>query len=44
MLKHQQIPNPAAFCITSDFQFPVSETLLPLAKMSLSKQLSQLTN
>ena len=44
ILKHQQIPNPAAFCITSDFQFPVAETLLPLAKMSLSKQLSQLAN
>ena len=44
ILKQQQLPNPAAFCITSDFQFPLSETLLPLAKMSLSKHLSQQIN
>ncbi|MFM7016184.1 MAG: hypothetical protein ACKOX3_07650 [Bacteroidota bacterium] len=36
-----QYPNPATYCICSDFQFPLSETLLPLAKISLSKHLSQ---
>lgn len=44
ILKQQQFPNPAAFCITSDFQFPLMETLLPLAKISLSKHLSLNTN
>jgi hypothetical protein len=32
--QRKNLPNPATFVITSDFQFPLQETLLPIAKRS----------
>jgi hypothetical protein len=31
------LPNPAVYCIETELQFPVEETLLPIAKRSLVK-------
>ena len=31
------LPNPAVYCIESGLNFPVEETLLPIAKRSLVK-------
>jgi len=32
--QHKNLPNPATFVIMSAFQFPLNETLLPIAKRS----------
>ncbi|MGB1204328.1 MAG: hypothetical protein ACPG5B_01710 [Chitinophagales bacterium] len=34
MRQHKDLPNPATFVIMSAFQFPLQETLLPIAKRS----------
>ena len=41
LLKQKELPNPATYCIQSDYQFPMMETLLPLAKVSLARHISQ---
>jgi hypothetical protein len=35
-----ELPNPAVYCIETGLQFPIEETLLPIAKRSLVKFLS----
>jgi hypothetical protein len=35
------LPNPAVYSIETDLSFPVEETLLPVAKRSLVKFISQ---
>jgi hypothetical protein len=35
-----ELPNPAVYCIETELQFPIEETLLPIAKRSLVKFLS----
>jgi hypothetical protein len=35
------LPNPAVYSIETDLSFPVEETLLPIAKRSLVKFISQ---
>jgi hypothetical protein len=37
-----ELPNPAVYCIETAFDFPVDETLLPVAKRSLVKFISTL--
>ncbi len=37
----RELPNPAVYVIETDLQFPVHETLLPIAKRSLVRFLSQ---
>ena len=36
----RDLPNPAVYSIRTDFEFPVNETLLPVAKRSLVKYIS----
>jgi hypothetical protein len=36
----KELPNPAVYCIETELQFPIDETLLPIAKRSLVKFLS----
>jgi len=38
--KRTELPNPAVYCIETNLQFPMEETLLPIAKRSLVKYLS----
>lgn len=38
--QHKQLPNPAVYHIESDIQFPLEQTLLPLAKRKLIKLIS----
>lgn len=38
---HKTLPNPAVYSIEVDLTFPVDETLLPIAKRSLVKYISQ---
>ena len=38
--RKQDIPNPAVFSIETDLKFPVDETLLPVAKRSLVRYIS----
>jgi hypothetical protein len=38
--ERSELPNPAVYCIETDLQFPIEETLLPIAKRSLVKFLS----
>jgi hypothetical protein len=38
---HKHFPNPATFAIASDMRFPLSETLLPVAKRTLVRYLSK---
>jgi hypothetical protein len=35
-----ELPNPAVYCIETELSFPVEETLLPIAKRSLVKYIS----
>lgn len=37
----QDLPNPAVYCIETELKFPVDETLLPVAKRSLVKFISE---
>lgn len=39
---YDELPNPATYAIESDFEIPVQETLLPLAKRSLVKYVSNI--
>ena len=39
--QRSELPNPAVYSIETELQFPVEETLLPVAKRSLVKFLSQ---
>jgi hypothetical protein len=42
LIRHwKDLPNPAVYCIETDLKFPVDETLLPVAKRSLVKFISQ---
>lgn len=36
----KDIPNPAVYCIETGLNFPVDETLLPVAKRSLVRYIS----
>jgi hypothetical protein len=38
---HGQLPNPAVYSVEIDLNFPLNETLLPIAKRSLVKYISQ---
>jgi hypothetical protein len=40
LIKRTALPNPAVFSIETKLSFPVEETLLPIAKRSLVKYLS----
>ena len=41
LIRHRrELPNPAVYSIETDLQFPVDETLLPIAKRSLVKFIS----
>ncbi len=35
--QHQQLPNPAVYCVETKLVLPINETLLPVAKRSLVK-------
>ncbi len=37
----KDLPNPAVYCIESDYSFPLEETLLPVAKRSLVKYITE---
>lgn len=39
--KRSNLPNPAVYCIETGLSFPVEETLLPIAKRSLVKYISE---
>lgn len=39
--RYRQLPNPAVYRVETDLAFPVNETLLPVAKRTLVKYLSQ---
>lgn len=42
LIRHRkELPNPAVYSIETDLKFPVDETLLPIAKRSLVKFISQ---
>lgn len=42
LIRHRkELPNPAVYSIETDLKFPVNETLLPVAKRSLVKFISQ---
>jgi len=38
--KHKHLPNPALYYVTSDISFPLEQTLLPVAKRTLVKFIS----
>ncbi|RYE18748.1 MAG: hypothetical protein EOP51_21305 [Sphingobacteriales bacterium] len=38
--KHKHLPNPAVYYVQSDISFPLEQTLLPVAKRSLVKYIS----
>lgn len=38
--KHKHLPNPAVYYVVSDINFPLEQTLLPVAKRSLVKYIS----
>ena len=38
--KHKHLPNPAVYYVVSDITFPLEQTLLPVAKQSLVKYIS----
>lgn len=38
--RKKDFPNPAVYCIETDLSFPVNETLLPIAKRSLVRYIS----
>ncbi|RYG53781.1 MAG: hypothetical protein EOO01_03450, partial [Chitinophagaceae bacterium] len=41
LIRHrQELPNPAVYCIEAELNFPIDETLLPIAKRSLVKFLT----
>jgi hypothetical protein len=40
---HGQFANPATFAITSNMHFPMAETFLPVAKRTLVRYLSGLS-
>ncbi|HNQ12467.1 MAG TPA: hypothetical protein PKH65_06425 [Bacteroidia bacterium] len=40
LLYHKKLPNPAAYAIECEFQFPFDETLLPISKRMLIRYLS----
>jgi hypothetical protein len=35
-----ELPNPAVYCIETELKYPMSETLLPIAKRSLVRYIS----
>lgn len=39
--KHKHLPNPAVYYVHSDITFPLEQTLLPVAKRSLVKYISE---
>jgi hypothetical protein len=39
--KHRHLPNPAVYYVASDINFPLEQTLLPVAKRSLVKYISK---
>lgn len=42
LIRHwKDLPNPAVYCIETNLKFPVDETLLPVAKRSLVKFISE---
>ena len=42
LIRHRtDLPNPAVYAVEIDLGFPVDETLLPIAKRSLVKYISQ---
>ena len=42
LIRHRvELPNPAVYAVEIDLNFPVNETLLPIAKRSLVKYISQ---
>jgi hypothetical protein len=42
LIRHRkELPNPAVYSIETDLRFPVDETLLPIAKRSLVKFITQ---
>lgn len=43
LLYYKKLPNPAAYAIETDLQFPFDETLLPVSKRMLIRYLSQST-
>ncbi|RYY65210.1 MAG: hypothetical protein EOO12_07575 [Chitinophagaceae bacterium] len=38
--QRRDLPNPAVYCIETELQFPIEETVLPIAKRSLVKYIS----
>lgn len=38
--QRRDLPNPAVYCIETDLQYPIEETVLPIAKRSLVKYIS----
>jgi len=42
LIRHRnELPNPAVYAVEIDLTFPYNETLLPIAKRSLVKYISQ---
>jgi hypothetical protein len=42
LIRHRnELPNPAVYAVETDLTFPIDETLLPIAKRSLVKYISQ---
>jgi len=42
LIRHRnELPNPAVYAVEIDLSFPFTETLLPIAKRSLVKYISQ---
>jgi hypothetical protein len=42
LIRHRnELPNPAVYAVEIDLSFPYNETLLPIAKRSLVKYISQ---